>query len=274
MRASCRLIIDLHHVLEFDDMRHESLSKTDNTIDGYNHTTVYNPSEMLPYDQCVLNFIANIMYFNQGPTASKSGHIDRHVVHHVSSIVPVLAFRDSSIEHRFVDWTSSEHNSELCPNTTRSNYDSISGVARAFPVGESPTRKAKMRKKISKVWGKTRKVDRNLRKNEESGILAHPGLWGWPRPWIPSNQQNQTRNRKQIKMIPQSQGADLHLFRPFKIRIFAWFRVKKWVKITVCSTHIRRLDAMAMRFPLPCEFCIDAAPLLLNWRLLHRHHDT
>ena len=28
-------------------------------------------------------------------------------------------------------------------------------------------------------------------------------------------------------MIPQSQGVDLLLFRPFKIRIFAWFRVKK-----------------------------------------------
>ena len=67
MRASCGLNIDLHHVLEFDDMRHESWSKTDNTIDGYNHTTVYNPSEMPPYDQCVLNFIANICILTKDP---------------------------------------------------------------------------------------------------------------------------------------------------------------------------------------------------------------
>ena len=38
---------------------------------------------------------------------------------------------------------------------------------------------------------------------------------------IPSNQQNQTPNQNKIKMIPQSQGVDLLLFRPFKIRIFA-----------------------------------------------------
>ena len=37
---------------------------------------------------------------------------------------------------------------------------------------------SKMRKKISKVWGKIRKIDRNLRKNEESGTLAHLRLWG------------------------------------------------------------------------------------------------
>ena len=43
-----------------------------------------------------------------------------------------------------------------------------------------------MRKKMSKVWGKIRKFDRNLRKNEESGTLAHPGLWGWLRPWLRS----------------------------------------------------------------------------------------
>ena len=44
---------------------------------------------------------------------------------------------------------------------------------------------------------------------------------------VPSNQQNQTPNQNKIKMIPQSQGVDLLLFRPFKIRIFAWFRFKK-----------------------------------------------
>ena len=31
-----------------------------------------------------------------------------------------------------------------------------------------------------------RKIDQNLRKNEESGTLAHPGLWGWLRPWFRS----------------------------------------------------------------------------------------
>ena len=41
-----------------------------------------------------------------------------------------------------------------------------------------------MRKKISKFWGKIRKIDQNLRKNEESGTLAHPGLWGCLRPWV------------------------------------------------------------------------------------------
>ena len=39
-----------------------------------------------------------------------------------------------------------------------------------------------MRKNISKVWGKIRKIDQNLRKNEESRTLAHPRLWGWLRP--------------------------------------------------------------------------------------------
>ena len=29
-----------------------------------------------------------------------------------------------------------------------------------------------------------RKIDQNLRKNEENGTLAHPGLWGWLRPWL------------------------------------------------------------------------------------------
>ena len=55
------------------------------------------------------------------------------------------------------------------------NQVTVSGVARA--------RRAKMRKKISKVRGKIRKNDQSLRENEESGTPAHPGLWGWLRPW-------------------------------------------------------------------------------------------
>ena len=49
--------------------------------------------------------------------------------------------------------------------------------------GWAPTRRVKMRKKMSKVWGKIRKINRHLRKNDESVTLAHPGLWGWLRPW-------------------------------------------------------------------------------------------
>ena len=33
-----------------------------------------------------------------------------------------------------------------------------------------------MRTRIRKIWGKIRIIDRNFRKNEESGTLAHPGL--------------------------------------------------------------------------------------------------
>ena len=32
---------------------------------------------------------------------------------------------------------------------------------------------------MRKIWGKIRVIDRNLRKNEESETLAHPGLWDW-----------------------------------------------------------------------------------------------
>ena len=32
---------------------------------------------------------------------------------------------------------------------------------------------------MRKLLGKIRKVDGNLRKNEESEALSHPGLWGW-----------------------------------------------------------------------------------------------
>ena len=47
-----------------------------------------------------------------------------------------------------------------------------------------PTQRTTMRTKLMKVWGKITKSDENLRKNEESGILAHPGFWGWLRPWL------------------------------------------------------------------------------------------
>ena len=60
-----------------------------------------------------------------------------------------------------------------------------------------------------------------------------------------SIQPAQTPNQNKIKMIPQSQGVDLLLFRPFKIRIFAWFRVKKsgwkspYVSLTLPTMAIR-----------------------------------
>ena len=47
----------------------------------------------------------------------------------------------------------------------------FSGVARAFPGGDSATRRAKMRKKISKVWGKIRKTDRNWGKMRKVELL-------------------------------------------------------------------------------------------------------
>ena len=56
-----------------------------------------------------------------------------------------------------------------------------SGVARAF-LGGLAHPGAKMRKKISKVWRKIRKLFKMWGKNEESGNLAHLGLWGWLRP--------------------------------------------------------------------------------------------
>ena len=48
---------------------------------------------------------------------------------------------------------------------------------------DSPTQRTQMRTKIRKLWGKIRIIDRNSRKNEESGTTAHPGLWGWLCPW-------------------------------------------------------------------------------------------
>ena len=60
-------------------------------------------------------------------------------------------------------------------------------------VGRSPTRRAKIRKKVSKVWGKIRKIDWNLRKKMrkveplptwdcEAGY--GPGHWGHPVPGV------------------------------------------------------------------------------------------
>ena len=72
-------------------------------------------------------------------------------------------------------------------NTGMMNLKSIISTATCFTlwpcglsrVGDSPTRMAKMRKKISEVWGKIRKnwskFEEKLRKVE---TLAHPGLWG------------------------------------------------------------------------------------------------
>ena len=55
--------------------------------------------------------------------------------------------------------------------------------SQAFPLGESSDRRAKMRTKMKKVWGKIiKKMIENVRKNEEGGTLAHPVLWGWLRP--------------------------------------------------------------------------------------------
>ena len=68
------------------------------------------------------------------------------------------------------------------PRTSSLRHWAYPGPSR---VGNSPTRRTEMRKKISKVWGKIRKIHQNLRKNEESGTLAYPagpGLWGWQRP--------------------------------------------------------------------------------------------
>ena len=47
-----------------------------------------------------------------------------------------------------------------------------------------PPEGPKLGKKWGKVWGKIRKIDHDLRKNEESGTLAHTGLRGWLRPCI------------------------------------------------------------------------------------------
>ena len=42
-------------------------------------------------------------------------------------------------------------------------------------VGDSPTRRAKMRKKISKLWAKIRKIDRNLRRKWGNWNSCPPG---------------------------------------------------------------------------------------------------
>ena len=76
--------------------------------------------------------------------------------------------------------------------------DNFSGVPRAFQ--EERPRGPKWELK----WGKSeenKKTDENLRKNEESGTLAHPGRWGWLRPWIISTDRmwtNALRNHEDI----------------------------------------------------------------------------
>ena len=50
-----------------------------------------------------------------------------------------------------------------------------SGVARAFPGGRIPIRRARLWKNMWNVWGKIGKNDRNLRIYEESGTLSHQG---------------------------------------------------------------------------------------------------
>ena len=49
-----------------------------------------------------------------------------------------------------------------------------SDVARAFPGGWLAPLRAKMRKKISKVWGKIRKIDRNFRKKMRKVWNSYP----------------------------------------------------------------------------------------------------
>ena len=59
-----------------------------------------------------------------------------------------------------------------------------SGVARAFPGGRLAHPEGQNEEEISKLWGgKKEKLVEIWGKNEESGTLAHPGLWGWLRPW-------------------------------------------------------------------------------------------
>ena len=48
---------------------------------------------------------------------------------------------------------------------------------------------------MRKVWGKIRKNYHNLGKNEESGTLAHPGLWG--------ELKTQDRSLKQQFQLPK-----------------------------------------------------------------------
>ena len=54
----------------------------------------------------------------------------------------------------------------------------LSGWATCPPGGPKWGRKWAL-----KVWGEIRKINRDLRKNEESGTFARLGLWGWLRPW-------------------------------------------------------------------------------------------
>ena len=59
---------------------------------------------------------------------------------------------------------------------------SHSAVARAFPGERVADPEGQNVDENLKIWGKIRIIDRNFRKNEESGTPAHPGLWGWLRP--------------------------------------------------------------------------------------------
>ena len=62
--------------------------------------------------------------------------------------------------------------------------DAISGVARAFPGWRIAHPKSQTQEEIEQSVRKNKKNYRDLRKNEESGTLTHPGLWGWLQPWI------------------------------------------------------------------------------------------
>ena len=47
------------------------------------------------------------------------------------------------------------------------------------PGGWIAHRRAKMRKELRKVWGKTREIDQNSRKKLGKWKSRNPGLWGW-----------------------------------------------------------------------------------------------
>ena len=140
------------------------------------------------------------MHFNQGATASDT---HRHVVHHVSSIVPVVVVLRSPIHAN----EPSEYNDMLYRTSNRVLNNGIKVIILICMDGTSQYH----HHHCSSVGIPRLNIFRT-----QLGVIM-----------VPSNQQNQTPNQNKIKMIPQSQGVDLLLFRPFKIRIFAWFRVKK-----------------------------------------------
>ena len=68
----------------------------------------------------------------------------------------------------------------------------------------------------------------------------------------PAKSNLEPQSKCPSKMTSQSQGIDLLLSRSSKIRIFVWFWVKNWAKITV---HVSLpLPTMAMKFSVLCEF--------------------